>query len=72
MAEAEVIPLRNAKLVSDLDAEQAVLSAIMNAPERYDEVVETCGPKLNSGAPYFAFSFAISCVSASCVGVVLG
>jgi len=46
MAEAEVIPLRNAKLVSDLDAEQAVLSAIMNAPERYDEVVETCGPHM--------------------------
>jgi len=46
MAEAEVIPLRNAKLVCDLDAEQAVLSAIMNAPERYDEVVETCGPHM--------------------------
>ena len=46
MAEAEVIPIRNANLVSDLDAEQAVLSAIMNAPERYDEVVETCGPPM--------------------------
>jgi len=42
MAEAEVIPLHNAKLVSDLDAEQAVLSAILNAPERYDEVREIC------------------------------